>query len=91
MKYLLIMSLLFLNNTTVYAANMTQKLMEKIVVDNAENIFEQIDLDTLLKDPRKYLNNLVGVFVEDHLDEIKLAEKEGIKLGKAILKAETNN
>lgn len=38
MKYLLIMSLLFLNNTTIYAASMTQALMEKIVVDNVDVI-----------------------------------------------------
>lgn len=61
--------------------------LENIVVENAEKILGQIDLDKLLAEPRTYLNGLVGAFVEDHLDEIELAEKEGIRFGKAIIKA----
>ena len=61
--------------------------LENIVVDNAEKILGQIDLDKLLADPRGYLNGLIGAFVKDHLDEIELAEKEGVKFGKAILQS----
>ena len=38
MKYLLIMSLLFINNTTVCAEDMTQELMEKFVVEHVDVI-----------------------------------------------------
>ena len=64
--------------------------LENIAVENAENIFKQIDLDKLLENPRIYLNDLIGAFVNDHLDEIELAKEEGLRFGKAIIKEAKN-
>lgn len=63
--------------------------LEQIVVDNAEKILPQIDLDALLKDPRGYLGLVITAFVEDHTDEVVLAEKEGVRFGKTIIKTNT--
>jgi len=63
--------------------------LEQIVVDNAEGILSQIDLDKLLENPREYLTGLFNAFVTDHLDEIEEAQKEGERFGKSIVKSST--
>ena len=63
--------------------------LEQIVVDNADKILGQIDLNLFMKNPREYLTGLINAFVTDHLDEIELAQKEGEQFGKSIVKSST--
>jgi len=62
--------------------------LQDIVVESSDRIIEQIDVDALMADPKGYLEGLTKAFVEDHLDEIAEAEKEGVRFGKAINSAE---
>jgi len=65
--------------------------LEQIVVDDAEGILSQTDLYKLLENPREYLTGLFNAFVTDHLDEIELAKKEGVRFGKSIVANSTGN
>jgi len=55
------------------------------VVNNADNILGVIDLNELLKDPEGYLLSLGDAFLDEHLDEIEKAKKEGIAFAGKIL------
>jgi hypothetical protein len=49
-------------------------------------ILGQIDIDELLKDPEGYLMALGTAFLDEHIDEVETAHKEGSKFAKKILK-----
>ncbi len=61
------------------------KLDEQIIKD-AENILPAIDIDELLKDPERLLLSLGDAFLLEHIDEVKTANKEGIKFAEKVLK-----
>ena len=49
-------------------------------------ILGQIDIDELLKDPEGYLMALGTAFLDEHMDEVEKAYKEGSKFADKILK-----
>lgn len=59
--------------------------LDDVIVENADNILDAINLDELLKDPEGYLMALSDAFLEEHLPEIEKASKEGEKFAKEIL------
>ena len=59
--------------------------LDNVVIGNAENILAAIDLDELLKDPEGYLMALGTAFLDEHIDEVETAHKEGSKFAKKIL------
>jgi hypothetical protein len=60
--------------------------LDNVVIGNAENILAAIDLDELLKDPEGYLMALGTAFLDEHMDEVETAHKEGVKFADKILK-----
>jgi len=60
--------------------------LDNVVIGNAENILAAIDLDELLKDPEGYLMALGTAFLDEHMDEVEKAYKEGSKFADKILK-----
>ena len=62
-----------------------ESLKEEIVV-NSDNILKAINLEDLLKDPEGYLGALSNQFLEEHIDEIEKAHKEGVAFAKKVLK-----
>ena len=59
--------------------------IEEVVSDNAENILQAIDLDEFLKDPKKYLLLLGDAFLNEHIDELEQASKEGSRFANEVL------
>ena len=57
-----------------------------MVSDNADNILKAIDLDEILKDPKKYLLLLGDAFLSEHIDELEQASKEGSRFASEVLK-----
>ncbi len=60
--------------------------LEGEAIDNADNILQAIDLDKLLEDPEGYLLALGSAFLDEHIDEIEKADKEGKKFAEKVLK-----
>ena len=60
--------------------------LDNVVIGNAENILAAIDLDELLKDPEGYLMALGTAFLDEHMDEVETAHKEGVKFADKILR-----
>lgn len=60
--------------------------LEGEAIDNADNILQAIDLDKLLEDPEGYLLALGSAFLDEHIDEIQKADKEGKKFAEKVLK-----
>ena len=59
--------------------------LQEVVIEDSDLILSQIDLDELLQDPEGYLLNLGDAFLEEHIDEVRMAHKEGIKFADKIL------
>ena len=59
--------------------------LQDVVTENSELILEQINLDELLKDPEGYLMGLADAFLEEHIDEIQKAHKEGVTFANKVL------
>ena len=59
--------------------------LRETVIEDADMILGQIDIDELLKDPEGYLMALGTAFLDEHIDEVETAHKEGSKFAKKIL------
>lgn len=59
--------------------------LRETVIEDADMILGQIDIDELLKDPEGYLMALGDAFLGEHIDEVEKAYKEGSKFAKKIL------
>ena len=59
--------------------------IQDVIRNDADTILDAIDLDELLKDPEKYLLALGDAFLNEHIDEIEQASKEGKKFANKIL------
>jgi len=60
--------------------------LEEVIIENADNILQAIDLDEFLKDPESYLLLLSDAFLKEHIDEIEKASKEGERFASEIIK-----
>ena len=60
--------------------------LQETVIEDADMILSQIDIDELLKDPEGYLMALGDAFLDEHIDEVEKAHKEGGKFADKVLK-----
>lgn len=61
--------------------------LQETVIEDADMILGQIDMDELLKDPEGYLLALGDAFLGEHIDEVEKAHSEGGKFADKVLKA----
>ena len=60
--------------------------LQETVIEDADMILSQIDIDELLKDPEGYLMALGDAFLGEHIDEVEKAHREGGKFADKVLK-----
>jgi hypothetical protein len=61
-------------------------VLDDTIKEDADNILSAIDLDELLQDPEGYLMALGSAFLEEHMEELERAAKEGKQFAINVLK-----
>jgi len=59
--------------------------LQETVIEDADMILGQIDIDELLKDPKGYLTALGDAFLGEHIVEVEKAYGEGTKFAEKVL------